>query len=71
MSGEIDEGLIEDDPDGETDSGPVHRVPPSDKSRPQPPPDDTIDFDPDGETDTITEVTELPDEMAKSADETR
>jgi segregation and condensation protein B len=70
MSGEAQENLIEDDPDGETDSGVVQRIPESDQATPPPPPDDSIDFDPDGETDTITELSELPEEMTKRADET-
>jgi segregation and condensation protein B len=65
------ESLIEDDPDGETDSGSVHRVSGSPEQEPEPPIDETIDFDPDGETDTLTETSELPEEMTRRADETR
>lgn len=70
MSGEAQENLIEDDPDGETDSGLVQRIPESDQATPPPPPDDSIDFDPDGETDTLTELSEFPEELAKRTDET-
>ena len=71
MSDESQEGLIEEDPDGETDSGPVHRVPEESEPISAPPLDDTIDYDPDGETDTLTETSDLPEEMARGADETR
>jgi segregation and condensation protein B len=71
MADDPREPLIDEDPDGETDSGSVHRVPESTEPVPEPPADDTIDFDPDGETDTLTETSELSEEMARRVDETR
>jgi segregation and condensation protein B len=71
MSDGPHETLIDDDPDGETDSGAVHRVAESTETEPEPPVDETIDFDPDGETDTLTETSELPEEMARRVDEIR
>jgi segregation and condensation protein B len=70
MSGMPREDFIDDDPDGETDSGTAHRLPESSEAEPEPPADDSIDYDPDGETDTLTETSELPEEMARRADET-
>ena len=70
MSGISREDFIDDDPDGETDSGTAHRLPESSEAKPEPPVYDRIDYDPDGETDTLTETSELPEEMARRADET-
>jgi segregation and condensation protein B len=69
MSEEIPTDLIEADPDGETDSGVVHRLRSSKRPASQPAADSTVDFDPDGETDTISEVSELSQERAKPVDE--
>ena len=69
MSVDPREDFIDDDPDGETDSGTAHRLPERSEAEPEPPADDHIDYDPDGETDTLTEISELPDEMARRADE--
>jgi len=68
MSGMPREDFIDDDPDGETDSGTAHRLPEHEGAEPAPPADDRIDYDPDGETDTLTETSELPEEMARRAD---
>jgi len=73
MSGQAREDLIEEDPDGETDSGGVHHLSESAEPQPaaEPPATEEIEYDPDGETDTLTETDELPDELARRADETR
>ncbi len=67
---EIDpESLVEADPDGETDSGVMHRSHTPHEADAGSASDDLVDFDSDGETDTTNESYEIPEQQAKRSDE--